>query len=210
MPLLVEPALPQGTLRYAAQPRLETNDGLVLRPWQRSDAATVRNAFACPDIQRWHVRRFDTLEEAGDWAGQWADLWDAEKAATWAAVDADDQPLGQVGLRNISLAEGSAALSYWVSPAARGRGIAARSVGALSAWAFRLIGFNRLSIQHSTANTASCQVAERSGFRAEGTLKRAIKHADGWHDWHIHGRLRTEPEPPATSQAETHRCLSAN
>ncbi len=68
MPLLVDPALPRGTLRDAAQPRLATSDGLVLRPWQGSDAAAVWTAFACPDIQRWHVRRFDTLEEAGDWA----------------------------------------------------------------------------------------------------------------------------------------------
>ena len=192
MPLLVDPALPQGTLRDTAQPRLATYGGLVLRPWHRSDAASVRNAFACPDIQRWHVRRFDTLEEAGDWAGQWADRWDSEEAASWAVVDGDDQPLGQVGLRNISLAEGSAALSYWVTPAARGRAIAAGSVNALSAWAFGLIGFNRLGIQHSTTNTASCRVAERTGFRVEGTLRRAIKHADGWHDWHIHGRLRTD------------------
>jgi RimJ/RimL family protein N-acetyltransferase len=192
MPLLVDPALPQGTLRDATQPRLATNNGLVLRPWHGSDAATVRTAFACPDIQRWHVRRLDTLEEAGEWTGQWADRWDTETAASWAAVDGDDQPLGQVGLRNISLANGSAALSYWVTPAARGRAIAARSVDALSAWAFGLIGFNRLDLHHSTANTASCRVAERTGYRLEGTQRQAIKHADGWHDWHVHGRLRTD------------------
>ncbi|MGY4771892.1 GNAT family N-acetyltransferase [Kribbella sp. CWNU-51] len=192
MPLLVDPALSQGTLRDVAQPRLTTNDGLVLRPWRRSDADTVRTAFACSDIQRWHVRRFDTLEEAGEWVGQWADGWDSETAASWAAVDGDDQPLGQVGLRNISLAEGSASLSYWVTPAARGRAIAARSVEALSAWAFGQIGFNRLNIHHSTSNTASCRVAERTGYRLEGTLRQAIKHADGWHDWHLHGRLRTD------------------
>ena len=77
MPLLVDPALSQGTLRDATQPRLAINGGLVLRPWKESDAATVRTAFACPDIQRWHVRRLDTLDEAGEWARQWADRWDA-------------------------------------------------------------------------------------------------------------------------------------
>jgi ribosomal-protein-alanine N-acetyltransferase len=63
---------------------------------------------------------------------------------------------------------------------------------ALSAWAFDVIGFNRLGIQHSTSNSASCRVAERAGFRAQGTLRQAIKHAGGWHDWHVHGRLRTD------------------
>lgn len=149
-------------------------------------------AFGCPDIQRWHVRRLDSHQEAGEWVGQWANRWDAETAASWAVVDSDDQPIGQVGLRNISLAEASASLSYWVIPAARGRAIATKSVEALSAWAFEVIGFNRLNIQHSTANTASCRVASSTGYRPEGTLRQAIKHADGWHDWHLHGRLRTD------------------
>jgi RimJ/RimL family protein N-acetyltransferase len=192
VPLLVDPALPQGTLCAATQPRLTANDGLVLRPWQQDDVAAVLTAFACPEIQRWHVRRLDTPEEAAEWVGQWAGRWETETAASWAVVDGDDQPLGQIGLRNISLAEGSASLSYWVTPAARGRSIAVRSVEALSAWAFESIGFNRLNIQHSTSNTASCRVAERTGYRVEGTLRQAIKHADGWHDWHLHGRLRTD------------------
>ena len=222
MPLLVDPALPEGTLRNLPQPRLTTtdgstqrpwrhdgltprpsqhdgsarrpsqHDGLTLRPWQHDDAAAVLTAFACAEIQRWHVRRLDTLEEAVEWVGQWAERWETETAASWAVVDGDDQPLGQIGLRNISLAEGSASLSYWVTPAARGRSIAARSVQALSAWAFESIGFHRLNIQHSTVNTTSCRVAERTGYRAEGTLRQAIKHADGWHDWHLHGRLRTD------------------
>lgn len=191
MPLLVDPVLSQGTLRDIAQPRLVA-DGLMLRPWRRSDAATVQTAFACAEIQRWHVRRLDTLDEADEWVTQWADRWDGETAASWAVVDGDDQPLGQVGLRNISLAEGSASLSYWVIPAARGRAIAATSVITVSAWAFGLIGFNRLNLHHSTANTASCRVAERTGYRLEGTLRQAVKHADGWHDWHVHGRLGTD------------------
>ena len=192
MPLLVDPALHQGMLRDGGQPRIATGDGLVLRPWREGDAPMVRAAFACPDIQRWHVRRLDSLEEAVEWTGQWAGNWDAEKSASWAIVDRDDEPLGQVGLREISQAEGSAGLSYWVTPAARGQAIAARSVKALSTWAFGQIGFHRLNIHHSTANTASCRVADRTRYRLEGTLRQAIKHTDGWHDWHVHGRLRTD------------------
>lgn len=191
MPVLVDPALSKGTLQTLGQPRLAA-DGLVLRPWRESDAVAVRTAFEDPDIQRWHVRRLDSLDEAQEWTGQWQQQWDAESAASWAVVDEADEPLGQVGLRNISLAEASASLSYWVTPNARGRATAARAVDALSTWAFGVIGFNRLDIHHSTANTASCRVAERTGYRHEGTLRQAIKHADGWHDWHLHGRLRTD------------------
>jgi RimJ/RimL family protein N-acetyltransferase len=152
----------------------------------------VRAAFDCAEIQRWHVRRLDDEDEAREWTAQWVERWNAENAASWAVVDGADEVLAQVGLRNVSLAEGSAGLSYWVTPAARGRRVAARAAQALSGWAFGSIGFNRLGIQHSTANVASCRVAARTGFLLEGTLRQAIKHADGWHDWHIHGRLRSD------------------
>ena len=150
----------------------------------------VQAAFGCPDIQRWHVRRLDSIEEAGEWTAQWKQRWSDDDAASWAIVDGDDKPLGQVGLRAISLTEASAGISYWVAPAARGRGLAARAVETISGWAFEEIGFNRLNIQHSTENLASCRVADKTGFVLEGTLRQAIRHVDGWHDWHLHGRLR--------------------
>jgi RimJ/RimL family protein N-acetyltransferase len=190
MPVLVEPALPTGILRDKEQPLLKA-DELVLRPWRAEDAPIVREAFDCPDIQRWHVRRLDTAEEAVEWTGQWPVRWAADEAVSWAVV-ADGDPLGQVGLRGISLDQGSAGVSYWTLPAARGRGIAGRAVQAMLAWAFDEIGFNRLELHHSTLNEASCRVAEKTGFATEGTLRQAIQHADGWHDWHIHGRLRTD------------------
>jgi RimJ/RimL family protein N-acetyltransferase len=190
MPLLVDPALPAGTLRDLDQPHLEV-DELTLRPWLPADAPMVQTAFTCSDIQRWHVRRLDSLDEAVEWTAQWKQRWIDENSASWAIV-VDDEPLGQVGLREISLAGGSAGVSYWVTPTARGRALAQRSVEAMSRWAFDEIGLHRLNLHHSTANEASCRVAAKTGFPLEGTLRKAILHADGWHDWHVHGRLTTD------------------
>ncbi|NEA35759.1 GNAT family N-acetyltransferase [Streptomyces sp. SID13031] len=192
MPVLVDPALPAGTLRDLEQPHLTVDEELVLRPWSAADAPMVQTAFSCPDIQRWHVRRLDTPEEAVEWTAQWQSRWAADEAASWAVVDSDNEPLGQVGLRSISLTEASAGVSYWVLPAARGRGLAARAVRSMQVWAFGELGFNRLDIQHSTRNEASCKVAGKTGFALEGTLRQAIQHADGWHDWHVHGRIRSD------------------
>jgi len=199
MPVLVEPALPTGTLRDLEQPHLKVDDELVLRPWRDADAPMVRGAFGCPEIQRWHVRRLDTSEEAVEWTAQWQPRWAAEEAVSWAVVGADDEALGQVGLRCISLANGSAGVSYWVTPAARGKNLAARAVEAMQTWAFDEIGFNRLDIQHSTGNEASCKVAGKTGFAFEGTMRQAIKHADGWHDWHVHGRVRGDAKQQSTA-----------
>ena len=33
------------------------------------------------------------------------------------------------------------------------------------------------------------RVAAKAGFTAEGTLRSALLHADGWHDMHLHARV---------------------
>ena len=192
MPLLVGPAHPTGALRDLGQPCLEVDERLALRPWRDSDAATVQAAFACPDIQRWHVRRMDSPDEALAWIMNWAAEWDEETGASWAVADRDDQPIGQVGLRSISLFEASAQLSYWVLPGARGTGVAARAAGTLTRWTFDTVRLHRIGLQHSTANQASCRVAAKLGFALEGTARSSLIHADGWHDMHIHARLCTD------------------
>jgi [ribosomal protein S5]-alanine N-acetyltransferase len=134
----------------------------------------------------------DSDEEARAWIAGWVQRWEDETDASWAIVDGRDQPVGQVGLRTVVLFEASAQLSYWVLPAARGTGIAGRAVRTLTRWAFDTLELNRLFLLHSTANTASCRVAGKAAFGIEGTLRKSMLHADGWHDVHMHSRLRTD------------------
>ncbi|GAA2191767.1 GNAT family N-acetyltransferase [Micromonospora lupini] len=191
MPLLVTPALPAGSLATREQPHLAVRPGLTLRPWHDGDAPVVRAAFDCPAIQRWHALRLDDEPEARAWTAQWVGRWRAETAASWAIVDAGDRPVGQVGLRQVSLVEASADVSYWVLPAARGRGVAAAALRALTRWSFAA-GLHRLAVEHSTGNAASCRVATRAGFTPEGVVRGSARHVDGWHDMHLHARLRTD------------------
>ncbi|MGC4856923.1 GNAT family N-acetyltransferase [Micromonospora sp. DT4] len=192
MPLLVTPALPPGSLAAQEQPHLRVRPGLALRPWRDEDAPVVRAAFDCPTIQRWHVRRLDSDDEARAWTAQWAVHWRAETAVSWAIVEDDDRPVGQTGLRDVLLSEGSAQVSYWLLPDARGRGLATEALGALTLWSFTQAGLHRLELNHSTANAASCRVATRGGFAVEGVARQSMRHADGWHDMHQHARLRTD------------------
>jgi RimJ/RimL family protein N-acetyltransferase len=171
------------------QPEISAN-GIELRPWRPSDRPAVMAAFADPAIQRWHCRSM-TDHEAAEWIDSWPGRWRDETDAAWAVLDAGNV-VGQVGLRRVNLAEGLAAVSYWVLPVARGRRVAPRALGALTGWSFRTLGLHRLELSHSTANPASCQVAQHAGFVAEGTKRREARHADGWHDMHLHSRLSTD------------------
>jgi RimJ/RimL family protein N-acetyltransferase len=188
MPLLTTPALPAGALAFLRQPEI-TGDGVTLRAWHESDRESVVTAFADPAIQRWHCRSMSD-DEALEWIAEWPRRWRQETAASWAVTD-DGVVAGQIGLRRVDLDEGLAAISYWVLPSARGKRVAPRALETLSGWAFGSLGLHRLELSHSTANAASCRVAQRCGYQLEGTKRSEARHADGWHDMHAHARLTT-------------------
>jgi RimJ/RimL family protein N-acetyltransferase len=190
MPLLTTPAVARGALAGREQPSI-AGDGVRLRPWATTDRETVVAAYADPAIQRWHCNSMDD-DEAMAWIAQWTQRWKAETAASWAVVH-DGDVVGQAGLRRVELEEGVAEISYWVVPAARGQRIAPRALGALTGWAFGTLGLHRLGLHHSTANLASCRVAGQCGYLLEGTTRGSARHADGWHDMHVHARLATDP-----------------
>ncbi|MGV9559828.1 GNAT family N-acetyltransferase [Streptomyces sp. NPDC003401] len=191
MPFLTGPVLPAGTLALSPQPVLSTGDGLLLRPWRATDAPAVHAAFQDPLLHRWHLRSADSVAEVTGWIEEWRTEWAGERTAQWAVVDADTDALrGRVALRCIELGDGEAEVAYWTTAAARGRRVAARATGTLARWALDEIGFQRLELLHATSNEASCRVAARAGFLLEGTKRGAGLHQDGWHDMHLHARVR--------------------
>ncbi|WP_330341046.1 GNAT family N-acetyltransferase [Streptomyces sp. NBC_00557] len=191
MPYLNRPVVPAGTLARIPQPSLPTGDGLLLRPWQAKDAPAVYAAFQDPLMHQWHIRSADSEAEAAGWIVQWQSGWKDEREAHWAVTAADTGDLlGRVALRRILLGDGCAEVAYWTVARARGRGVAVRAATALSRWALDEIGLHRLELSHATANRASCRVAVKAGFAAEGTRRSALLHADGWHDMHLHARVQ--------------------
>ncbi|WP_031162059.1 GNAT family N-acetyltransferase [Streptomyces durhamensis] len=191
MPFLTSPVLASGTLARCPQPALPTGDGLLLRPWRAEDAPAVYAAMQDPVMQQWHLRSADSVAEVAGWIERWQTYWAAEQGAQWAVVhEATDELLGRMALRQLLLGDGCAEIAYWTAAQARGRGVAARAATALSRWALDEIGFHRLELLHAVANEASCRVAVKAGFALEGTKRSALLHPDGWHDMHLHARIR--------------------
>jgi [ribosomal protein S5]-alanine N-acetyltransferase len=190
VPSLTSPVIPAGRVAGSAQSVLPAGGGLVLRPWLPADARAVVAAYADPVIQHWHARRVDGEDEARDLILRWQRSWRAETGAHWAVARGEGgEVAGRVALRSMALGEGRAECAYWTAPAARGSGVAAHALAALSLWAFAEIGFHRLDLVHSMANAPSCRVAAKAGFAVEGVQRSAALHADGWHDMHLHARI---------------------
>ena len=187
MPSLIEPAVPAGHLGRLVQPSL-TVDDLVVRPWCDDDAPAVLAAYQDPEIRRWHARTLTDETEAHGLIDSWRRRWAAETGAGWA-ITRDGTLVGRIGIGHLNLPEGTGEIAYWVVPAARGGAIAVRVSAAVCTWMFTVVGLHRVQLDHSTLNHASCRVAEKAGFRLEGTRRGQALHADGWHDMHMHARL---------------------
>jgi RimJ/RimL family protein N-acetyltransferase len=194
-PLTTQHAIPAGALAAAPQPVLSARGGLLLRPWEPSDAPAFLAAYQDPAIRHWHTRQPESEEQVLELFDHYRQAWAQETAASWA-VTRGGEVLGRMALSEMNLDDGVAACAYWVLPAARGAGVASRALTALSVWALGEGGFYRLYLDHSTRNHASCRVAVKSGFLLEGTQRSHAVHSDGRHDMHLHARIRGD-EPPA-------------
>jgi [ribosomal protein S5]-alanine N-acetyltransferase len=178
-------------MRAGVQPTLSVPPDLELRPWSPLDANSVLRAFADPEIRHWHMRGLDREDEALAWMTSWTERWTAETDAGWAVADPESDALrGQVALRSVNLEFGYGHVTYWTLPEFRGSGIAASASEAVARWALEDLGLHRLEIHHSTANASSCRVADKAGFELEGVMRSALLHDDGWHDMHVHARIR--------------------
>ncbi|MGQ4449096.1 GNAT family N-acetyltransferase [Streptomyces griseus] len=188
--LSTPPAMASGCLSRAPQPVLPAGGGLLLRPWERADAAAFLSVYQDEETRRWHTHRPSTVAQVEEWFDGYRLDWERERGCHFAVVREDGGVLGRVALRGLDFDDGVANAAYWVLPAARGAGVATRALAALSAWALDDIGFWRLELDHSTRNAASCRVATKAGYRLEGTKRNAAVHDDGRHDMHLHARVR--------------------
>jgi RimJ/RimL family protein N-acetyltransferase len=193
MPSLTPAVVTAEKFGGSSQPTIPTGDGLVLRPWEPGDAPTVFEAFTDPEIRRWHVRAAASFDEVGAWIDSWVDDWGGRVHAHWAVADSQTAAVvGRASLKGMDLVSGKAGVAYWTVPRARKRGVASHAVEALTAWAFDVVGFHRLELAHSVNNPPSCRVATKTGYLLEGTKRSAGLHLDGWHDMHLHARVKDE------------------
>ncbi|MYT20972.1 GNAT family N-acetyltransferase [Streptomyces sp. SID7760] len=139
-----------------------TGEGLVLRDWTEADLPAMPALFDDPDVAYWTpiVSPFD--EAAGRARLERDRRMRAEGTVVLLAITVDGgEPLGEVMLRRAP--EGTE-LGYAVGPAHRGRGLAARAVRVMAAYAFEQLGVDRVILELEAENAASVAVAVKAGF----------------------------------------------
>ncbi|MEU4652612.1 GNAT family N-acetyltransferase [Streptomyces sp. NPDC023723] len=178
--------------------------GLRLGAWDPdsdADAETWLRGLLDPDFRRWNtplnlVTDLDSVREA--LRGRARQEADGGSVSFRVTDEETGATLGHVGVNEINRPMRVARVGYWVLPEARGRGVATRALLLAAEYAYAELGLHRLELGHGVGHGASCRVAERCGFRAEGVLRDAMFEAerhDAFRDVHLHARLATD-EPP--------------
>lgn len=150
-------------------PELEFPGGR-LRQWRVDDAPVLVRAWHEPDIARWNpVPPEPTIETATRWITGVDERRTRRLAADFAVETEGRGVVGEVGLSGFAPARRGALIGYWLLADARGHGLAANAVHAVTTWAHEALDLAVIVARCDAANVASQAVAERAGFALEAT-----------------------------------------
>jgi ribosomal-protein-serine acetyltransferase len=151
-----------------------TAGDLTLRPFSQSDADDV--VSACQDVEtlRWlPLPRPYTRADAEWFIGTFGPTQRDSGEGVVFAIESAGRLAGAIDLKRVNWVTKVAEVGYWVAPWARGRGVASGAAQALSLWAIRDHGFERVELFAATGNAGSQRAAEKAGFVREGVARNA-------------------------------------
>lgn len=153
-----------------------STDRLVLRPFEEEDVTALAEMMNDEQVTAWtSVPHPYTHADAVTWATKTAH---AERTGGRGIVFAVTEFLTQrlvgiVHLQDTDWRTRATEVGYVTAPWARGEGYASESVRAVARWLFTDQRFERLELRTAADNTASQQVAQKTGCISEGVLRNA-------------------------------------
>lgn len=151
---------------------------LMLRPWHFDDVSTVFGICQDPAIQEYTSVPVPYTEEIAKlWIRASPQKYLEREKLSLAGVRNGELVLS-VSLHSIHEFDHVGEIGYWVSPSARGEGLASHAVEMLAGFAFA-IGFRRLTAKTLPENMASQKTLLNAGFELETVLRDSMTRRDG-------------------------------
>lgn len=142
-----------------------------LRQMREDDAPIVTAYCDDPSIRRWvELPSPYTEAEFREWRRQAEERRLAGEGLELLIVDAEDVPIGGMGLKQLDR-PGYAEIGYLLSAPARGRGHATRALRLLRDYAVRQLGRERVELLIHHENEPSRRVARAAGFAETGEYR---------------------------------------
>jgi ribosomal-protein-serine acetyltransferase len=192
-----------GYVRHDDRP-LEGKDGKVgIRRFHPKDITPHFTAVreSIPELSSWLVwcHAGFSLEDSAAFVSACVSGWEKGGHHNFVIVDPrDDTFLGSVGLKVVDRSHNFASIGYWVRTGRAREGIASVAVRLIARFGLEQMGFSRLEIVIPAHNRASWRVAEKTGAKREGTLRKRVVLQGKSHDALVyslvHGDLDDEHE----------------
>lgn len=170
-------------------------EGLWFRAPVETDADMIVAGASDEQTQRW-IQAMPSPYTRTDALAWMRGLSEANDIAF--VIEDSGEPVGVIGMNPRQ--NGVTGCGYWLVPTARGRGIAARAVKAVTDRAFaQEVPTARMELQIDPANEASMRVAIAAGYRFEALRRAAAPQRDGGRrDLGCWVRLPDDPAGPTS------------
>lgn len=150
-----------------------TAPALTLRPWRDPDIPAIVAAHQDEAMRRWLVNSISDEDEARVWLTRQKAGWADGTRLSWA-IEMEGTVVGHFGVKAAHPPETFATgVGYWTAAAARGTGVASRSVQAVTEWLFAgqdVMPAGEIELLHTAGNTGSCRAAQKCGYALDSVL----------------------------------------
>jgi len=185
------------TDRSSRRIHLTVREGVNLRELDQDDVPAY---FHLVQSNRAHLSRWlqwvayvNTTDDCAVAIREFQGLKEACESLT-LGIWADESLAGVVCLQGVDRTNDRAALAYWLGVDFLGRGMMAASCAALLEHAFATLHLHRIELSAAVENVASWRLAERLGFRLEGTQRESERLHGEYLDHRLYGLLVYEWE----------------
>jgi RimJ/RimL family protein N-acetyltransferase len=170
-------------------------DRLHLVPTRGEHAGALWHAIegSLPELTRWMSwASSSSPRSVSEYAIGCEKTWREGTGWDWV-IFLGDEVAGTIGLNRYDELWRSSNLGYWVRSDLAGQGIATEAGRAVVRFAFEEVALNRLELVADVDNLASQRVAEKLGFRFEGTKREGAFVGGRGVDTHLFGLIASDP-----------------
>ncbi|MFX0117299.1 MAG: GNAT family N-acetyltransferase [Candidatus Hodarchaeota archaeon] len=172
-------------------PSFETQR-LLIRPLTREHVGFLFDHYSQPEVSRFALISFDSLEDAYDFYEGWCNPGDSTRFRLIIVLKETHELIGTICYVNWSRNNRSAEIGYSLSPDYWGRGYMVEALQPLIQFGFEGMNLNRLEATTNIENNQSQRLLQRLGFKKEGVLRQKYYFNGRFSDEMIFSLLRDE------------------
>ncbi|MFD3157342.1 GNAT family N-acetyltransferase [Haloimpatiens sp. FM7330] len=149
-----------------------------MRQFRAEDAADMFNNWASDDVVTKYLswQTHSDIEVSKNILKMWIDEYSSLENYNWAIeIKKTGSVIGSICLMNIDNNIENCEVGYCLSRTSWNKGIITEAFSAIINFAFKEVGFERVTGRHHVDNTASGRVMEKCGLKYEGTLRKIHK-----------------------------------